>query len=311
MLDKPMKVEACSIGRLARNTLQRATMFTVVASFARSFYLTAGNQLVCVAHESLYDGPFNLLTRTPDREATWSNLEALPGEQWTMREGGLSKVEGPDLVIDLGTMSSWRPRRPSAAPLRRDLAASGIDCLRRLALARAEGDGLLNLVLDPRTEPAGAMERAAVTRLQALPDHVACWIEDGDLRLLPVLQDLLGLGPGLTPSGDDLIAGFMIAGHAVGRGPATLDLWRRLAPLARKRTHSISFAHLAAAGAGLGAAPLHDLLAVLIENRLEDVAPALEAVARIGHGSGRDALGGMILLLEAWIAAGAGRPAAA
>ncbi|MBI1725627.1 MAG: DUF2877 domain-containing protein [Candidatus Tectomicrobia bacterium] len=103
---------------------------------------------------------------------------------------------------------------------------------------------------------------------------------------------LLGLGPGLTPSGDDFVGGAMVALRALGEGRAADRLAAWALPLAAERTGKISLAHLACAAAGKGASALHDALAALCAPGAPGLAEALAAVHAIGHTSGWDALAG-------------------
>lgn len=104
-------------------------------------------------------------------------------------------------------------------------------------------------------------------------------------------QMLIGLGPGLTPSGDDYLGGLLIALHAFERRPQAQGLWRWLEPRL-KRTSAISAAHLAAAAAGEGHEALHACLEALA-SRSADWPKTLDKVANVGHVSGWDALAGI------------------
>jgi hypothetical protein len=106
---------------------------------------------------------------------------------------------------------------------------------------------------------------------------------------------LVGLGPGLTPSGDDLVGGVLIALRSLGQHDAAdrLAVWiLRLAD----RTNTISQAHLTAATAGEGSAALHAALSALATGDDQALARAVDALAAIGHVSGWDALAGVALV---------------
>ena len=104
-------------------------------------------------------------------------------------------------------------------------------------------------------------------------------------------QMLVGLGPGLTPSGDDYLGGLLIALHALERRPQAQALWRWLEPRL-KRTSAISAAHVAAAAEGEGHEALHACLEALA-SRNADWTQTLDRVARVGHVSGWDTLAGI------------------
>jgi hypothetical protein len=75
----------------------------------------------------------------------------------------------------------------------------------------------------PARVSTGAVDPAAVARTSAaVPDAASAGVDSTGLNALPGAQPvsavprLLGQGPGLTPSGDDVLAGFLIGAHAFG-----------------------------------------------------------------------------------------------
>lgn len=97
--------------------------------------------------------------------------------------------------------------------------------------------------------------------------------------------DLVGLGPGLTPAGDDVLAGRLLALHHHPR--LHQPLWAEVGPLAAGRTTGLSAALLrhAAAGWALPAATaVADALAG--HGTDEDLAGALAGLLTVGHTSG-------------------------
>lgn len=103
---------------------------------------------------------------------------------------------------------------------------------------------------------------------------------------------LIGLGPGLTPAGDDFAGGAMIALRAFGHAALADRIAAWALPLAERNTGRISRAHLACAAAGEGHEALHALLGSFEEKHLD-------ALARVGHTSGLDAAAGALLALRA------------
>ena len=107
-------------------------------------------------------------------------------------------------------------------------------------------------------------------------------------------ESLIGLGPGLTPAGDDFVGGAMIALRVCGTTAGDAALADRVAawalPLAKERSSRISRAHLECAAEGEGHEALHDLLCT-------GDATHLERLAGIGHTSGLDAAAGALLSL--------------
>ena len=104
---------------------------------------------------------------------------------------------------------------------------------------------------------------------------------------------LLGLGPGLTPSGDDFVGTVLYARRLFGLTPGWTNAALRLIDAAQSRTHAISAALFRDLTEGQSFASLHRLAAALAAG-----APALAAarnVAAIGHSSGWDMLAGFIV----------------
>jgi hypothetical protein len=91
---------------------------------------------------------------------------------------------------------------------------------------------------------------------------------------------LLGLGPGLTPSGDDYLGGFLATLHHLGR-PATIDT---------ANTHAISRARLAMHMRGEGTRAEVRFVRALV--RGEQTMDAEAALLRHGHSSGDDFIRG-------------------
>lgn len=174
----------------------------------------------------------------------------------------------------------WRPAappRPDPARLRRALAS----------LAAVQGRGLF---ASRRTDPGA----------KALHD----WLALGATGRAPrSVAALIGQGAGLTPAGDDLVGGALVALRVAHRHALAARVARWALARARIRTNRISRAHLACAARGEGGEALHAFVAALLAGRrgLERELAALDA---IGHTSGWDAAAGACLALD--IAAGSG-----
>jgi hypothetical protein len=107
-------------------------------------------------------------------------------------------------------------------------------------------------------------------------------------------EPLIGLGPGLTPSGDDYLGGVLIGLRWLGRGGQADSLWRWLEPRLAARTSAISAAHLVAAAAGEAHEALHEVLENLSAWQVPDLLPSLGRLDAVGHSSGWDALAGIV-----------------
>ncbi len=112
-------------------------------------------------------------------------------------------------------------------------------------------------------------------------------------------RGLIGLGEGLTPSGDDFAGGMLFALRRIraaypGKLPGDDEPFARLLEGSRHETNAISFALLEDLAAGEGADPLHGLVASLLEGKPEETVACLPRVLAIGHNSGHDLLAGVL-----------------
>ena len=107
-------------------------------------------------------------------------------------------------------------------------------------------------------------------------------------RARRAVDAMLGLGPGLTPAGDDVIAGLLLAVHHLGepREPAIAALRAYVLTAAPRRTTAVSAALLAHAAEGHGAPQVIAVLSALGTGR--GLRAALSALLRVGHTSGGD-----------------------
>lgn len=119
-------------------------------------------------------------------------------------------------------------------------------------------------------------------------------------RVLDAGLRLIGLGPGLTPSGDDFMGGLLFAAYHRAACQADSALWdaRAVAHFlrqARPGTNTISFTMLSDLAYGAGPEPLHRLSNALIKDAPTDIIqPAVRALTCIGHTSGWDMLTGLL-----------------
>ena len=176
--------------------------------------------------------------------------------------------------VTLSVASRWKP--PPMPPNPIDIGA-----LEYAARGRVPQEGFGGLIIGAHNSLSGHAQPA----LEAIERWLIGNALDDDVQML------IGLGPGLTPSGDDYLGGLLIALHALERRPQAQGLWRWLEPRL-KRTSAISGAHLAAAAAGEGHEALHACLEALA-SRNADWAKTLDQVANVGHVSGWDALAGI------------------
>ncbi|HEV7147862.1 MAG TPA: DUF2877 domain-containing protein [Pedococcus sp.] len=186
-----------------------------------------------------------------------------PGDQVLVGNGEICL---PGVVVR--AVRSWRPvRAPSAED------------------GRVPDPGAVRVRL-PWSDPA----RRLTDRLQAGED-----VRSG-------VAALVGAGPGLTPSGDDVLCGMLLGLRLAGPAWASLGtvLWRAVQPRLASTT-SLSAALLAEAAEGYAVPPVVRVAEALVGGDTAQIAAAVPAVLAIGHTSGADLLGGLVGALEAFI----------
>jgi hypothetical protein len=120
-----------------------------------------------------------------------------------------------------------------------------------------------------------------------------------DETILALAARLCGRGPGLTPSGDDFLAGWMAVGWLLyGPQPTFLAHCQRITEIASQSTHALSQCWLAYAAAGDVARPIGELLAALTVRNPERLECAARHVLALGATSGHDLLQGILYGLK-------------
>lgn len=290
------------LGRPAFERLARSRRWTAFARFRSSIYLRGEDgDIVCLCSHYLESGPLSVRCALPEA-IDWRQIGC--GVEATGQFDGESLHFGSRIRFDFGRARIWNP----AGVDEHCFATSAhLSAVLEAAAVRAPKAGLGAVFRKPHSRLATDHSRAsdgvlaaAAPALEALTRWLAYVCARQEARTLPPPRralELVGLGPGLTPSGDDYLGGLMIGLRAINRGDLATGLARLVLPVARRATSAISYAHLACAAAGYGGAALHRTIAAIAGSQHLDSGPCLDGVARIGATSGWDALAGAALPL--------------
>jgi hypothetical protein len=148
---------------------------------------------------------------------------------------------------------------------------------------------------------AGVPDAGAVPgfRVTGAARWMACHVADAVSAPTPAamagaVAALVGRGPGLTPSGDDALAGALLVARALERAPGLAAVVaEQLA-----RTTAVSAALLSAAGEGYASEPVVRLVDAATAGDRAAAAQVLPRVLAIGHTSGADLVAGVGTALE-------------
>ena len=152
---------------------------------------------------------------------------------------------------------------------------------------------------------AGAIVRGAQLLRLAVGDRLAgalAELPEGPIRQLAAcdaaaVPGLLGFGSGLTPLGDDVLAGWLAAGVAT-RHPALAVVRSGVALLARQRTTALSATLLECAARGEGVPQFRSLLRGMATGEPALVERSVDDLLDIGDTSGSGLVLGALAALE-------------
>lgn len=287
-----------AVGVCAARALRDGTRGTVGAVFERSFYIIIGGQWICVVPRGGGLGPLNAQCRESDLGKAIKR---------PLRVGDAVVIANKTVRIDpalsfaFDRAAIWRPAFPPAWDAH-SLARGLAHLSQEIASRTLPPEGLASLLTRADGEHLNAVAAAAREPLEALRKMVMAAAGHGDFSPdVSALIPLLGLGPGLTPSGDDTIGGALIALRMLGQDGPRDAIWAKLSPHVAAATGDISRAHLEAAAEGFGHEAMHRVAASILTGDVTHLGEAIDAVDAIGHTSGWDALVGMTVALNTWL----------
>ena len=288
------------------------TLGEVAAVFQRALYLRdIDGGMICVAHEKAHDAPLTIRAAIP-RQFEFDKAGITIG----MPVGRAAQGEvtiGGGLVLAMSDAVEWRPAEVVATTT----AEQVLKGLRRVSFELGKGApdiGFASLVSQvesladektPRPLPGTGLLNAALPPIEQLVQSIRLRDSRGvDMAV----KSLLGLGPGLTPSGDDFLCGFMVAGIATIKalGPdgipsrefevALSDVAESVSLHAASMTTDVSASFLKYATQGIASSAVHKLIEdLLVVSEQGEIISAASALTEVGHSSGWDCLLGTLL----------------
>jgi hypothetical protein len=257
----PYCVDVTRIGAGAARALSAGATGHVVVAFSRATYVRTPRGLVAFTPPGTHPGPLHAVLAEPIPPlATGTPVHV----------DASCVVMGDAVVMNLVTAERWTGHHPEPSALR---------AARRLACQAV----------------APVVSRAALLSepwVGATEGWLAA-LAGGDLERVARL--LWGVGPGLTPSGDDALAGVLLVARLLWGVAAEARLLRCVA---LDGTSELSIAFLLWAARGQSLAPVHDLLRAAVEGRRGDALQCAHLLAQVGASSGADLCLGMQRALD-------------
>ena len=246
---------ALELGLGAQEVLSVPGTGRVVGVYSKAAYLRLPGGLVALTTFDVPSGPIHARTST--------SLNGLKLDEKVVNTGSL--LQAAPVLLMLSGARVWRGTVPDAAQL-----AAG-----------------LKVALDLLKSVSGSALDAVVS------EKARALLAEGDL--VGAASVLGGFGPGLTPAGDDCLAGILVIASALWDGAAAPTPMRLLEEI---ETNEISLAFLRCAARGQSIEPVHRFLELAAREDAGGASTALADLTRFGHSSGADLALGLRLGLE-------------
>jgi len=227
--------------------------------------------------------------------------------------GGILRISGSELSVDLRTASLWHI---DLKGLRVDLRQS--DRAQAWAVAWLElekhrrGNGISAMIAAIPVQRQNSVTSPGIKTLVEMAGQTVPALIDATRNLqvdgaITAIRPLIGLGPGLTPSGDDFIVGYLAglwstAGNDSSRlrFVSSLGAWLSRAAAG---TNAISCTYIKSAVNGNVSEPIATLAQRFGQAKsLDSVREATRTALQVGNTSGTDGVQGLLLGCIAWAA---------
>jgi hypothetical protein len=299
MKAKVMYLKAISVGDAVPRTNFDAAVHSVFQS-AINLRLNNGDDLLTLVTSNEADLPQGIRVNTP-RDFSFEIFSA--GEPVTCQDDILRL---DSLTIELRGAGRWKCDLPAlCADMTNPAAATAWqsvwDALNERQIQLEAEIIAKDLFRSDETIRAGAFFKAGEA-MRGLFDATRRY---NLLTATASVRPLIGLGAGLTPSGDDFLVGYLAglwcavldkgerAQFVTGLGKAVVRFSRQ--------TTDISRAYLYHAARGQVSSRLADLAEAICRGEdLERVNVAVESAMQVGHTSGMDAVTGLLFGLATW-----------
>jgi hypothetical protein len=292
-------INAISVGSYALEILKEGLAGEVHSTFERAFNVLISGKLVGIVRSEGSNGPSTIITDIEPNHNMRSLVEI--SESMRVDKYLLSFEKG--LSLSMNRAEIWSPSHGVKKPIDIGLIKRNISLVKKIASCKNEGFG--QLVHHVEDMIAGyqfngyrlnRVSRAGLPNIETL----ASAVKSEDLDLVgQSAKKLVGLGQGLTPSGDDLLAGFMASlrwtVNSFHGDLDSVDGINRTIADAAEGTTILSKQLLTLAAAGEVNEAIEGLLEAILAGQIEDVTTATKKVLAIGETSGVDSITGILL----------------
>ncbi len=288
-----VQLAAQSLTPAVDGLLRRASQIRVHHVFEHVVNLGAGNEIISLVTPEIGNGPFNVVVPACDfrqHVSLASTVTIIP-----------NALHIGDLVISLCSAVRWNPCPPwSQLRSNQVQLRARIPVIRAVLQQHAPAGSWAHLVVELPTAPKSSLD---VHFLKFARWHwnnlYAAVINLNQSDCMGYAKQLVGLGNGLTPSGDDWLVGCALAAQLNLPSPEIASLLLKTIDLVSSGTTFLSSNWLQAAVSGNCSEHWHRFFLSCLEPDSDQV--CYQAALRIveqGHSSGADALAGYLAVVE-------------
>ena len=282
------KTQVSHIGSAAAEALNKPSNGTVTGVTSKGVFLRIDNRIMFLTDFD-FRSPFNLML---------NNLELLtdslqPGDKFNVNGDGFY-FPGRNLHFETANAMVWLPPGPVPQLANLSEQKERVDLLISRVQQRDPEKGFLFIALpqsDTLPEHKQSIHQAAHAMMEAFR------AEDKN-AFIASSKKLIGAGGGLTPSGDDFLAGFHLYHFRREQAGATraeflTEWWRALVDYSFEKTTTISANRLEYTARGWSEWLFLEIIDHLFNPRIEFEDGKLQTLINFGHSSGVDTLVGI------------------
>lgn len=277
---------------------------SVQGVFDHAFYISGGGDiLIKVIADKEFISPTSIVVEKPE-DLSFKSVNIREGMEIIVNESKLSTEEN-GVLINLENASTWYP--PKHLELTTGLSLEELNLnlrvLRDVIYTCPSREGLVPLL--ENIELYGPMEIFLKEQKPTIAEKARPHIERlmwglfyGELGTITKnAEPILGLGPGLTPSCDDFLAGLILSLNLGAQilnknETTTLSFFKKASEeilrLAKNKTTIYSISFLNEAALGEGPKPAIDLIYSVITKSADHVAKVSKTLTGMGETSGAD-----------------------
>jgi hypothetical protein len=289
-----------SLDNLAKVAVENNLFGHVIAVFDSSIYVQITDKIVCLGNKSLKNSPITIITSLPEN-FSFKTCKLKIEEKVSFFDRNI-RIQNTTFAIDEKT-KIWHPAE-TKYPFMLDNVRQGIRYFHKILQHKdVEPRGLSEILF---FKNLNVKELNYNKKVLSEISECKRWIcqslvkKNRDCMSRPYWsENLLGLGFGLTPSGDDFIGGVMIGLHICKKVKTAQCIWRHVYKNISYLTTPIAGAHLYAASTGLGPGDIHKLADAILSANAEGMAELVKSLDMIGHTSGWDIFAGVYIVIEA------------